>query len=453
MTKAILLALIALPLGCLSAEPFRIVVTDRENGWPVPLVELRTTHNVRFFTDNAGTAALDLPELFDRETWLFLASDGYEVAKDGFGYRGFRVTPEPSATFEIKVDRTMIAKRLGRLTGSGMFGESQKLGEYPNWRESGVFGCDSVQNAVHRGKLFWAWGDTKLAKYPLGIFDMTGATTELQPLKTFEPPLQLEFDYFRGEKELPRGIAPIEGSGPTWLGGFVSLPDASGESRLVAHYVKVKPPLTVYRAGLCVWNDETGQFKDLKTLWEKSDAVPKPPSAPDGHPVFYTDSSDKQWVLFGDPFPHLKIPVSFEAWRDPAQWEAVDQPEHPVSADGQEIEPHRGSIVWNEFRQRWVTIFCQKGGSPSLLGELWYAESESPFGPWGTAVKVLSHQNYSFYNPQIHPGIVPDGSPILLFEGTYTKMFSNAPSATPRYDYNQILYRIDLDDSKLAPAQ
>lgn len=454
MTKAILLAVIALPLGCLSAEPFRVVVTDRENGWPVPLVELRTTHNVRFYTDNAGTVALDLPELFGRETWLFLESDGYEVPKDRFGYRGFRVTPEPGGTFEVKVDRTIIAKRFGRLTGAGLFGESKKLGEFQDWRESGIFGCDSVQNAEHRGKLFWAWGDTNLAKYPLGIFDMTGATTTTSPLTTFEPPLQLGFDYFRNEenKQL-RGIAPIEGAGPTWLSGFVSLPDTSGESRLVAHYVKVKPPLTVYRTGLCVWNDETGEFENLKTLWEKSDAAPKAPAAPDGHPVFYTDSDGTEWVLFGDPFPHLKIPVSLEAWSDPEQWDSIDQPEKLVSADGGQIEPHRGSIAWNEFRNRWITIFCQTGGSPSFLGEIWYAEADSPFGPWGKAVKVLSHQNYSFYNPKMHPGLVPEDSSFLLFEGTYTKTFSKAATATPRYNYNQILYRVDLDEPRLAPAQ
>jgi hypothetical protein len=92
-------------------------------------------------------------------------------------------------------------------------------------------------------------------------------------------------------------------------------------------------------------------------------------------------------------------------------------------------------------------------GKPSLLGELWYAEAERPTGPWGTAVKVLSHENYTFYNPRLHPEFTPEGSPILLFEGTYTAEFANHAKPTPRYDYNQILYRLDLDDSALAPAQ
>src|SRR5258708_39954031 len=83
-----------------------------------------------------------------------------------------------------------------RLTGAGIFSESQKLVKALDWREAGIFGCDSVQNAVHRGKLFWAWGDTVVPNYPLGIFDMTSATTEVQPLHSFEPPILLQLNYF-----------------------------------------------------------------------------------------------------------------------------------------------------------------------------------------------------------------------------------------------------------------
>ena len=80
----------------------RIEVVERGSGWPVPLIELRTTHQVRLVTDNAGRIALDLPELMDRETWFDVIGHGYEVAKDGFGYRGVRLTPEPGKiTFPI----------------------------------------------------------------------------------------------------------------------------------------------------------------------------------------------------------------------------------------------------------------------------------------------------------------------------------------------------------------
>ena len=95
----------------------------------------------------------------------------------------------------------------------------------------------------------------------------------------------------------------------------------------------------------------------------------------------------------------------------------------------------------------------QHFGKPSAFGELWYAESNAPTGPWGPAMKVLSHENYTFYNPCLHPEFTSEGSPMLIFEGTYTTAFANKPAPTPRYDYNQILYRLDLDDPALRPAQ
>src|SRR4029079_10256706 len=121
-----------------SQKPCRIEVVEKETGWPVPLVELRTTHQVRLVTDNAGLIAFDLPELMGRETWFDVIGQGYEVPKDGFGQRGVRLRPEPGETLKVEVTRTIIAKRLGRLTGGGIFGESQKCGSELDWRESGI---------------------------------------------------------------------------------------------------------------------------------------------------------------------------------------------------------------------------------------------------------------------------------------------------------------------------
>ena len=435
-------------------EPCRIEVTDKSNGWPVPLVELRTTHNVRFVTDNAGVIALDLPECMGRETWFDVIGHGYEAPKDGFGFRGVRLKPEPGMTLRIELNRTIVAKRLGRLTGAGLFAESQKVGRELDWRESGVFGCDSVQNAVHGGKMFWAWGDTTMPDYPLGLFDMSSATTAIQPLRSFTPPVRLKFDYFTDANGRQRGVAKMPGSGPTWVSGYVNLPDKNRRERLVGTYIKVNPPLEAYESGLCVWNDEKQEFERLRVLWTKSRAQPKQPPAPEGHPAFWTDNNGRQWLLFGNPLPRLRCAPTFEAWQDPSQWEILKPQESFVSAhDGKAVKPHTGSIAWNAFRKRWVTVFMQAFGAPSAFGELWYAEADAPTGPWGKAVKVLTHENYTFYNPRLHPEFTPANSPILLFEGTYTMQFANKPAPTPRYDYNQILYRLDLDDPALLPAR
>jgi len=186
-------------------QPCFIQVVEAGTGWPVPLVELRTTHQVRFVTDNAGVIAFDLPEMMGRQTWFDVLSPGYEVPKDGFGLRGVRLTPQLGKTVKVEVNRTIVARRLGRITGAGIFAESQKLGRELDWRESGIVGCDSVQNAVHRRRLFWLWGDTGMPEYPLRIFDGTSATTAIRPLASFEPPLRLRLEYFTDAKGRPRG--------------------------------------------------------------------------------------------------------------------------------------------------------------------------------------------------------------------------------------------------------
>ena len=150
----------------------------------------------------------------------------------------------------------------------------------------------------------------------------------------------------------------------------------------------------------------------------------------------------------------MRCPATFEAWQDSSTWEVLKPQESLVSAgDGKPVKPHSGSIAWNPWRKRWVTVFMQAFGKPSVFGELWYAEADAPTGPWGKAVKVLSHDNYTFYNPRLHPEFTPADSPILIFEGTYTATFADRPHPTPRYDYNQVLYRLDLDDPRLKAAQ
>ena len=432
----------------------RIEVVEKGSGWPVPLIELRTPHSQRFVTDNAGVIAFDSPELMGRETWFEVIGHGYEIPKDGLGYHGVRLKPEPGKTLRVEVTRTILARRLGRITGGGLFAESQKFGDELDWKESGALGCDSVQNAVHRGKLFWLWGDTTLANYPLGIFDSTSATSAVQPLQNFEPPLRLPLNYFADQNGNPRGVAKLPGDGPTWLTGMASLPDSNGVPHLVAAYAKIRGFVAAYQWGLCVWNDAAEKFEPLRVLWKKSESSPKPPPLPEGHAVFWKDENGKAWLLFGNPLPKLRCPATFEAWQNSNVWEILSPQKTLASApDGKPVELQSGSIAWNPWRKKWVTVFVENHGQPSALGEVWYAEADSPTGPWGRAVKILSHDNYTFYNPCIHAEFTATNSPVLIFEGTYSQTFANRPQPTPRYDYNQMLYRLDLDDARLRPAQ
>lgn len=448
-----LLVALGLAKQMMAGDTCGIKVVDESNGWPVPLVELRTTHQVRFVTDNAGLITFDLPELMNVETWFDVIGHGYHVPKDGFGFEGVRLTPQAGKTLVVKVRRSLPAKRLGRLTGGGLFAESQKLGLETDWHESGVLGCDSVQTAMHNGKLFWSWGDTTLPGYPLGLYHMLGATTEVKPLRRFEPPIHLRFDYFKDSENAPRNIAKMPGEGPTWLGGFASVLDAQGQRRLVASYSKIKPPLETYELGLCVWNETTRVFDQTQVVWRDGDGTAKPTLFPHGHVVEWQDASGKAWLLFGDPFPSFKCPASFEAWSDIASWQPLTpQAVVPVKQSDQtasrqaKVKPHRGAIAWNAYRKKWIAVFTQFGGRSSELGELWYAEADEPTGPWIDAVHVVTHDKYTFYNPQLHPEFVDPSSPVVLFEATYTKEFSGNAEATPRHNYNQVLYRLDLDE-------
>jgi len=455
----------------LGHDGHRINIVEAESEWPVPLVELRTTGNLRFVSDNAGVIAIEAPELFGRETWFFVSSDGYEVSPDGFGYRGVRVDVEPGGSTRLVVNRTSIARRLGRVTGAGQFGESQRLGLHMDWIESGVVGCDSVQNAVHRDRLFWIWGDTALFDYPLGIFHASAATTPIRPIDRFEPPLRIEYELARDPAGRPRGVAEMPGPGPTWLTGLVSLPDAAGQPRLVAFYSKIRQPMNVYEWGLCEWSDERQSFDRVAVIWrEPVNQAGEPesgdrqaamdPAVPEGHAVRWTDDSGESWVLFGNPFPAVRCRAAYEAWRDVATYERLT-PQPDVVAGGAPnddgpratVTPHSGSIAWHPWRARWVAIFTQKWGAPSAFGEVWYAEADSPLGPWGPAVKALSHANYTFYNPRLHAEWFEPDSPTLVFEGTHSQSFANRPEPTPRHDYNQVLYRLDLDDPALNPAR
>jgi hypothetical protein len=114
---------------------------------------------------------------------------------------------------------------------------------------------------------------------------------------------------------------------------------------------------------------------------------------------------------------------------------------------GKPIELHAGSVRWNAFRKKWIMIVSQRGGT-SLLGEIWFTEADDVTGPWRTARKIVTHDRQSFYNPVHHDFFDQEGGRLIYFEGTYTNEFSG-PIGTPRYQYNQIMYRLDLSDPRL----
>jgi hypothetical protein len=114
---------------------------------------------------------------------------------------------------------------------------------------------------------------------------------------------------------------------------------------------------------------------------------------------------------------------------------------------------HSGTVRWNSWRQRWVLIAGEWQGAASFLGEVWYAESHEPTGPFTQAVQIVTHDRQSFYNVCHHSFWDKHDGRVIHFEGTYTNDFSGNSDRTPRYNYNQVLYRLDLGAAGLEPAR
>ena len=161
----------AFGVGDSSGKYFKIQVVDSKTGRGVPLVELRTTNNIHYYTDSSGIVAFYEPGLMDREVFFFVESHGYEFAKDGFGFRGKRLKTLRGGGAVIKIDRLNIAERLYRLTGQGKYSDSVLTGHPVPLKNpvlnGQVAGQDSVYTCIYHGRLFWLWGDTGRPSYPL----------------------------------------------------------------------------------------------------------------------------------------------------------------------------------------------------------------------------------------------------------------------------------------------
>ena len=108
---------------------FRIHVVEEGTGRGVPLVELKTVNQIRYVTDSNGIVAFDEPGLFNRKVFFTITSHGYEVEKDGFGYRGKALDVTEGGSADIVIRRLNIARRLYRVTGAGIYRDSVLTGD------------------------------------------------------------------------------------------------------------------------------------------------------------------------------------------------------------------------------------------------------------------------------------------------------------------------------------
>lgn len=483
---------------------FGITVVDDQTGRGIPLVELRTVNDIRFYTDSNGVAAIPDPDLLGRNVYFKISSPGYTYPKDQFGNSGaaFKLTVGGKAT--IKLTRVNVAERLYRITGAGIYRDSVLLGQPTPLRQpliNGlVFGQDTVLSVPYRGKLYWFWGDTNQPAYPLGQFGTSGATSIPPESGGLSPERGVDFTYWVNGEGFSRPVVPLPGAaGPVWVGGTFTL-IVNGKERLFTHFAEVDHAMKPTRSGLAEFNDDKAVFESVHDF-DRAD-----PLHPEGHPISVRENG-RSYLYFQPQamgaFPLVRVQADIEHVSDPKTYEAYTclapgtsfsgadtkvehgangrplwawKPHTPalgmnevaelvtkglLPVDGtltplrdlvtdKSVLSHGGSVYWNAYRRRWILITTQAYGSPSFLGEVWFAEGDTPTGPWVYARKVATHDHYTFYNPTQHPFFDRNGGRTVYFEGTYTDTFSDVKDVTPRYNYNQLMYRLDLSDARLS---
>ncbi len=506
---AIVLFLCGFWSRCLASDKhFEIHVVDKQTRRGIPMVELTTVDDVVYITDSAGRIAMDELELAGTTVFFKVKSPGYSHAKDGFGMEGVKLTIEPGKSHTIEMTRTNIAERLYRITGRDVYLDTVRLG-YPSpithpLGSGKVVGQDSIQAVPYRQRLWWFWGDTNQLAYPLGLYRTAGAVSDMPDRGGLDPSLGIDHQYFVKEDRFARAMVEVPNKeGVVWIEGACTVTDGRGLDRMVAHYSRRKGLTEPLEQGTVLWNDDRAMFEvhevlDLQEKWRMLT----------GHPMRYSDAG-VEYLCFGNPFPVTRVPATLAAltkrdayesltcredqldeffteqqlanarpqrngsgqlvwsWKkappvtqkDEHRWLKqglikIDEARYlPRDAEAHErvVEMHTGTVHWNDYRQRWVMIAIEQAWdkkSASFLGEVFYSEGPTPQGPFLKAIKIATHPGHSFYNPCHHPFFDQNGGRLLYFEGTYCNTFTSSP-ATPRYNYNQMMYRLNLEDPRL----
>lgn len=481
-------AVLTVTASCWGASPYWVRIVDAESGRGVPLVELRAPNAVAFWTDSNGVAVIDDPAFQDHDVAFSIHSDGYEfpgklmIGEDS----GQVLHVQPGAHDELKIRRLNIAERLYRTTGADIYRDSVLAGLKPPIAQpilnGGVLGQDTNIAIPYQGKIFWCWGDTSgTANFN---FAVSCATSKLPTKGGLDPSIGVDLTYFTDSSGFTRAMLPLERPGLVWIEGLFTVRDDKGHERLLGTYTRQDGLAPPSERGVAVFDDAAKQFHVLAQLPLMGNHI-------SSHPFPVTVQGKHYWYLM----PNLRVPddwkaiadrMSYESytclelgarfdnakpklerrssgelvcgWKSNTDWVGSDEERELIARGlmkkdealfpfldvdtGAETGASPSSVAWNAYRKKWIML-------AEKTGTVYYSEADDPVGPWRFAKRVVSHKAYNFYNVVQHPFFDQEGGRLIYFEGTYTSSFSAAKQDTPRYNYNQIMYRLRLDDHAL----
>ena len=483
-----------------AAQCFAIRAVDSVSARGVPLVAFATSAGDTYWSDSQGFVAYCDPDAIGKSATFTVKSDGYALAQG----TSVTVSAVAGGAQTVALVRTLPAERVYRLTGQGIYRDSVLLGmttplANPNI-DGLVAGQDTPSTIEYAGQVYWIFQDTSRPAYPLGNFASSGAGSARPGAGGdggLSPDRGVNLTYFVGKDGFSRGMVDTTGdplltagsSSPVWLGQLVGVADGQSQPHVFGkYYVSSSKPWNA----LAEFDPASSTFRYVADF-------------PAGATVFagrsnVVDSGAGPYAYWSNP---VRFPATVDGVKNIAGYEAFSAygPNGGTTlaknADGtlayawhagasvvthdalvaahvpldQELDGHLtdvesggsvavangpgaslfGSVMmWNGTRRRFSAIIQQQYGA-SLLGESWYAEGDTPLGPWVFTRKVVTHapSGYTFYNPDVVPYLSEAGGRFVFFDATYTNTYTNV-EATPRYNYNEMMYRIDLDDPAMA---
>jgi len=470
------------------SQYFKIRVIDADTKKGVPMVGLVPLTQERYYTDSNGLIAFDEPGLMGKDVYFEVMSEGYEYPQNLGDKRAVKLFTKAGDSATVEIRRTSVAERLYRSTGVGIYRDSELLGESSPIDNpiinADVIGQDSNLTTIYKDEIFWIWGDTFLPPTYKGSFSVNAATSLLPGKGGLDPNEGVNYNYFVNDQGQSRPMINLESPGYVWFDWIMNFKDENGEEQLIAKYANVNYYFGNYERGIAVFNDEKQIFEDYKSV---------PEWLPEGHTChhpFVGSDSEKDLMYLTTNFSYLRVQPKLESLVNPKVYEAFtclkqgtkfdeknpqfDRDEDgnliyawkvdtdPVNYDQQMqlikdglMQPEqawiqltdintgqrlssvgRGSVYWNNYRQKWILI--------TGAMETWYSEADTPIGPWVYARKVAEHKSF-LYNPTQQPIFDQKNGEDIFFEGTFTK-FLSPEERVPRYDYNQLTYKLSLSN-------